>query len=53
MASLWAIVQKEGESLRSYIKRFTSACTNVKDLNDGHAIQIFIARLSNKHVGTP
>ena len=50
MASLWSMVQKEGESFQSYIKRFTSTYNNVKDLSDGHAMQIFIAGLSNKHI---
>ena len=50
MASLWAIVQREGESFRNYIKRFTLACTNVKDLSNSHAVQIFIAELTNEHI---
>ena len=32
------------------MKRFISACIDVKDLNDGHTVQIFIAGLSNEHV---
>ena len=50
MESLWAIVQMEGESLRNYIKRFTSTCTNVKDLSDNYVVQIFIDGLTNEHV---
>ena len=53
MVSLWSVVQKEGESLWSYIKRFTLAYTNVKDLSDSLAIQIFTTGLSNDHVRYP
>ena len=50
MGSLWVIVQREGESLRNYIKRLMSAYIDVKDLNDSHTVQIFIFELTKDHV---
>ena len=50
MTSLWLVGQREGEFLRSYIKRFTLPCTDVKDLNNNLAVQVFSMGLSNKHV---
>ena len=50
MANLWLMVQREGKSLWSYIKIFTSVCTDVKDLNNSLIVQVFSARLSNEHV---
>ena len=44
------MVQRERESLRNYIKRFTLACTDVKNLNDNLTVQVFSAGLSNEHV---
>ena len=44
------MVQKESESLWSYIKRFTSTYTDVKNLNDSLVVEVFNAGLSNEHV---
>ena len=49
MVNLWLVVQQEGESFRSYIKRYTSVYTDAKNLNN-FAVQTFITGLTNEHV---
>ena len=36
-----------GWSIRSYIKRITSACVDVKDPNENFAIQVFNVGVTN------
>ena len=49
MVNLWLVVQQEGESFRSYIKRYTSVYIDAKNLNN-FAVQTFITGLTNEHV---
>ena len=44
------MVQRESKSLHSYIKRYTSACADVKNLNENFTIHAFSVGVSNKHV---
>ena len=50
MTSLWSVVQQEGEPFHNYIKRYISACTDVKDMNDNFVVHAFTAGLTNEHV---
>ena len=50
MASLWLVVQRESESLRNYIKRYTSAWTDMKDMNNNFVVHAFSIGVSNEHI---
>ena len=43
-------MQHKNELLYDYIKRFTSTCVDIKDLNESFAFQMFRARVTSEHV---
>ena len=50
LASLYSMTQGPSESLRSYIKRFTTAYVEVGEPNESCAIEAFRAGVSSEHI---
>ena len=50
LASLYSMTQGSVESLRSYIKRFTTAYAKIGEPNESCAVEAFQAGVSSEHI---